>query len=77
MEEKQILLGKTPAEMQEVVDQLGLPKFTGKQLVDWIYMKRCANFEDMTNLSKASRALLAEHYGTGLKAPVKEQVSTD
>ena len=44
MEEKQILLGKTPAEIQEVVEQLALPKFTGKQLVDWIYMKRCANF---------------------------------
>ena len=77
MEEKQILLGMTPAEIQEVVEQLGLPKFTGKQLVDWIYMKRCATFEDMTNLSKSTRALLAEHYETGLKAPVKEQVSTD
>ena len=75
--EKQILLGKTPAELQEVVEQLGLPKFTGKQLVDWLYQKRCASFDDMTNLSKASRALLAEHYETGLQAPVKEQVSTD
>ena len=74
MEEKQILLGMTPVEIQEVVEQLGLPKFTGKQLVDWIYMKRCATFEDMTNLSKSTRALLAEHYETGLKAPVKEQV---
>ena len=77
MEEKHVLLGKTPAEIQELVEQLQLPKFTGKQLVDWIYNKRCASIDDMTNLSKASRALLAEHYDTGLKAPVKEQVSTD
>ena len=42
MEEKHILLGKTPAEIQEVVEKLELPKFTGKQLVDWIYLKRCA-----------------------------------
>ena len=75
--EKEILLGKTPTEIQEVVEKLELPKFTGKQLVDWIYLKRCASFEDMTNLSKASRALLSEHYETGLQAPVKEQVSTD
>ena len=54
--EKQILLGKTPAEIQEVVEKLELPKFTGKQIVDWIYQKRCASIEDMTNLSKASRA---------------------
>ena len=75
--EKMILLGKTPAEIQEVVEKLELPKFTGKQIVDWIYQKRCASIEDMTNLSKNARALLSEQYETGLKAPVKEQVSTD
>ena len=75
--EKEILLGKTPTEIQEVVEQLGLPKFTGKQIVDWIYQKRCASIEGMTNLSKSARALLAEQYDTGLKAPVKEQVSKD
>ena len=75
--EKQILLGMTPAEIQEVVGQLGLPKFTGKQLVDWIYNKRCASFEDMTNLSKSARALLSEHYEVGLTAPLKEQTSAD
>ena len=75
--EKEILLGKTPDELQEVVNKLGLPKFTGKQLVEWLYNKRCANFADMTNLSKASRALLEENYETGLHAPLKEQVSKD
>ncbi len=75
--EKEILLGKTPAELQEVVEKLGLPKFTGKQLIDWLYQKRCASFDDMSNLSKATRALLSENYTTGLTAPVKEQHSTD
>ena len=75
--EKEMLLGKTPAEIQEVVDGLGLPKFTGKQLVDWIYNKRVASFEAMSNLSKKSRELLAEQYEVGLYAPLKEQVSKD
>ena len=75
--EKEILLGKTPEEIQEVVNRLGLPKFTGKQLVDWLYHKRCASFADMTNLSKQTRALLEEQFETGLTAPVKEQVSKD
>ena len=75
--EKEILLGKTPAEIQEVVDELGLPKFTGKQIVDWIYNKRVASFEEMTNLSKKSRELLTEHYETGLYAPLKVQTSSD
>ena len=75
--EKEILLGKTPDEIQQVVEQLGLPKFTGKQLIDWIYNKRCASFAEMTNLSKTTRALLEERYETGLNGPVKEQVSKD
>lgn len=75
--EKEILLGKTPEEIQEVVERLGLPKFTGKQLVDWLYQKRCASFADMTNLSKNTRALLEEQFETGLTAPVKEEVSKD
>jgi len=75
--EKEILLGKTPEEIQEVVNSLGLPKFTGKQLVDWIYNKRVASFEAMSNLSKKSRELLAEHYEVGLTSPLKEQTSTD
>ena len=77
MEEKEILLGKTPSEIQEVIDQLGLPKFTGKQLIDWIYNKRVASFDAMSNLSKKSRELLAEQYEVGLFAPLKEQVSKD
>ena len=77
MEQKEILLGKTPEEIQEVVDRLGLPKYTGKQLVDWIYNKRCASFDAMSNLSKKSRELLTEHFETGLYAPLKEQISKD
>ena len=77
MEQKEKLLGKHPEELQEVVNALGLPKFTGKQLVDWIYQKHVASFEDMTNLSKKSRELLAERYETGLCAPLKAQVSVD
>lgn len=75
--EKEILLGKTPTQIQKIVDELGLPKYTAKQIVDWIYRKRCLSIEAMSNLSKASREALAERYEVGLYAPEKEQVSTD
>ena len=77
MEQKEILLGSNPEEIQEVVNTLELPKFTGKQLVDWMYNKRVASFDDMTNLSKKTRELLAERYETGLRAPLKVQTSSD
>ena len=77
MEEREVLLGKTPAEIQEIVNNLELPKFTAKQITEWIYKKQCASFEEMSNLSKKARALLSEHYEVGMYQPVKEQVSTD
>jgi 23S rRNA (adenine2503-C2)-methyltransferase len=40
MESKQYLLGMTLAEITESVLELNLPKFTGKQIADWIYVKR-------------------------------------
>ena len=77
MEKKETLLGKTPEELQGIVDALGLPKFTAKQIVDWMYNKRVGSFEAMSNLSKKSRELLSEHYETGFFAPMKVQTSSD
>lgn len=74
---KEPLLGKNLPELQEVVEGLGLPKFTAKQLVEWIYRKRCGSFDLMTNLSKQARTLLAEHYEVGFVAPIKVQTSAD
>ena len=41
---------------------LGLPKFTGKQLADWLYKKRAASFDEMTDLPAATRRRLAEEF---------------
>ncbi|MBQ5404752.1 MAG: 23S rRNA (adenine(2503)-C(2))-methyltransferase RlmN [Bacteroidales bacterium] len=75
--EKDFLFGKTLAELQETVLGLGLPKFTAKQLADWLYKKDITEFDQMTNLSKKARALLEEKFVVGLSAPVKETVSKD
>ena len=71
------LLGLTLNELQTVALELGLPKFTGKQMADWIYGKHVDSIEEMTNLSKAARTKLAEHYEIGISAPVDEQRSVD
>ena len=71
------LFGKTLAELTEIVLRLNLPKFTAKQLADWLYKKDISSIEEMTNLSKKARALLEENFVFGLSAPVKETVSKD
>lgn len=33
------LLGKTATELKNIVVELGMPSFTGKQIADWIYKR--------------------------------------
>ena len=58
MEPKQTLLGMTLAEITESVTELNLPKFTAKQIADWVYLKRVKTIDEMTNISLKNRELL-------------------
>jgi len=74
---KDQLFGKDINELQEISLALGLPKFTGKQLADWLYKKEISTIDEMSNLSKKARELLNEKYEYGISAPSKVQVSLD
>ena len=71
------LLGKTLAELQEVALSVGLQKFAGKQLAEWLYARRATSFDEMTNISLKGREALKANYTIGRHAPVKEAVSID
>ncbi len=73
----QPLAGMTLEEMQDSVTGLGMPKFVAKQLAQWIYEKRGNDFEQMLNISKANRELLANHYCVGLYPPSQAASSED
>ncbi len=71
------LLGKTLDELKAIATGLGMPSFTGKQLVEWIYQKRVSSIDGMSNISIKNRALLNEQYEVGRTLPVESQVSVD
>ena len=71
------ILGKTPTQLTELAVGLGLPKYTGQQIADWLYQKHVSTWDEMTNLSKKARALLASHYEIGRAAPHLQQTSRD
>ena len=73
----EVLLGKTLAELQEVALSVGLQKFAGKQLAEWLYVRRVTSFDEMTNISLKGREALKANYTIGRHAPVKEAVSID
>lgn len=74
---KEKLLGKNLAELQEAAQECGLKSFVGKQLAEWLYVKKVTSFDRMTNISKASREALEQRYYTGAAAPVGMAESSD
>jgi len=71
------LLGKTLTELQQIVTNLGLPKFAGKQIAQWLYQKDITEIEQMTNLSKVAREKLSQNYCFGTSAHSKVDTSVD
>lgn len=74
---KQALLGMTLQEMESVVTSLGMPRFTAKQIAQWVYVKNVDDIAMMTNLSQKNRSLLSENYEIGKMAYVERQESID
>ena len=66
---KKSLLGMTLAELKDVATSLGMPAFTGGQMAKWIYGNHVRTIDEMTNISKANRARLAESYEVGCTRP--------
>ena len=73
----EVLLGKTLLELQAVAQEVGLPRFAGKQLAEWIYVRRATSFDEMTNISLKGREALKARYTIGRHAHVAEAISKD
>ena len=74
---KKFLFGKTFNELSEVTLQLGLPKFTARQIADWLYKKRVKTIAEMTNISLENRQKLETEFEIGISLPIKSQISND
>lgn len=73
----EVLLGKTLEELQEVAISVGLQKFAGKQLAEWLYVRRVTLFDEMINISLKGREALKAHYVIGRHNPIREAISQD
>ena len=56
---------------------LGLKSYAAGQLKKWLYLKRAASFAEMTDLSKATRAMLEDKYVVDAVAIDQVQESDD
>ena len=71
------LLGKSPAELTALAADCGLKPFVGRQLAEWLYVKRVSGWDAMTNISKLSKARLQENCELGTSAPIASVTSRD
>lgn len=72
-----MLYGASLAQLQELAQELELPRFAAKQIADWLYRRFVVSIDQMTNLSKVARERLKERCELGLSAPLKVSTSAD
>ena len=64
-------------ELAEIFNDLELPAYRIGQVRRWIYARKTTNFEQMTDLSKSVRTLLAEQFGTILRGKELTRLQSD
>ena len=63
---KKNLIGLNVQECENFAEDIGEKKYRGRQLYQWLYTKRAASFEQMTDLPLALRQKLAQEADLGL-----------
>jgi 23S rRNA (adenine2503-C2)-methyltransferase len=75
------LVGLTRAGLADALASIGVPereiRMRVNQLWHWIYFQGVSDFDRMTNVAKALRAKLSEHFSLARPEVVAEQVSSD
>ncbi len=64
-------------EMKDWLKEHGQQSFRAKQIFEWLYEKRVNQFDEMTNLSKDLRQLLADNFTMTTLETVVRQESRD
>lgn len=75
MSEKINLLNLNQQELEELVLSLGMKKFYGKQIFNWLHKKIVRDLNDMSNISLKDRELLQEKAYIPFLNLLKHQVS--
>ncbi len=77
MEAAKKIYGLDLRQLEDLSEDHEWPRFTARQIADWLYKHHVCDFVMMTNLSKQVRNELSSHYKIGCLEAVKEQVSAD
>ncbi len=62
-------------ELKSEIEELGEKSFRAKQIYEWLHVKLVDSFEEMSNLSKAFREVLEEHFWIPQIKVLERQIS--
>ncbi len=65
MPDKTILTGLSKTQLEDFAESLGEKKFRGRQLFNWIYVRKAASFAEMSDLGKPLRQRLEQTAALG------------
>ncbi len=66
-----------PEELRSRLTEAGLKTYRTDQILKWIYSHHASSFEDMTNIAKAERSLLASFFSISSPKIIRTEVSGD
>jgi 23S rRNA (adenine2503-C2)-methyltransferase len=71
------LFSQTPGDLSALLEELGEPSYRGTQILEWLWQKRTASLDAMSNLPAALREKLGERYTLQTLSHAKTQGSDD
>ena len=77
MDSRQNIKALIPDKLEKQIVGMGLKKYRAAQVFEWIYGHHAESFDDMTNIAKAERLLLAERFYISQIQPLKIECSAD
>lgn len=75
--DKQDIKQQSAVQIADFLEKHGEKKFRAAQIHDWIWKKNASSFDEMSNLSLATRELLAAHFSFRQITLTAKQESTD
>lgn len=64
-------------ELEELMNELGQPRYRAKQIEEWLYARGVSSIDKMDNLPKALRQKLNDRFFVGTLSLITKQVSED
>jgi 23S rRNA (adenine2503-C2)-methyltransferase len=71
------LIGLSKKYLENKLVEIGEKPFRAKQIWNWIYARGALSFDEMTNISKETRTVLAKHFSISRPEISKDLISSD